>query len=921
MSSRYIIEIDDSDSDVELIDMTSRSTSTSSSTLRSEDENHKKRKRESAIEVISSDDDDEEEIRSQLRELSVQVDNVGSDEKQKATLSSSFGTTPFKRHKPRNPNQPSTSPSKHKHHHHHSQTQTATTPQPNTKYHLTWAKDAKPIHAEKQSIYGVDGFEEKCTKIYRKGLIHHDNVEFSVDNAIVLPHHPPLYALIRSIFALKFDDVSIKDKHFAHVHYLKSPNSNVSGSRAGELYLRNAQCQDIPIKQILKGKKLDFELTGGIKGKRRGNSKYFCQFVDQPSLSTIREPMFQDRFDRCDSCASRHQKHNFDDPRLINDTLHLGDDEYHLNDFIAIDTKVRGRPFLIGQVHDWIKDNGGLIVRMRRLERFSEVVGDNYDGFVSNQRLVVTDEYDNHPVKLIMVKVYVFLSEEDAEHVKRDISFWCSERITDCNNANTITALQKPLRVCSTCLESAKQQRQDLEDCLRACRFSAADYYSGAGGFILPGLNIFEWVSATDTDKVACQTLHHLKREAPQLSVHYGKVSDIYHYTTSHDSPTNNPKAFPSPGTVFLMTGGPPCQGHSRVNHANNPSAGKIPDPRNDELWVMLAEVFRLRPYVVIIENVSAFKDDKSGNAGVPGEDNYGRAAMKELSQNGYACRLGIIDSRSYGTPQNRLRTFILGVRVGLPLPDFPAPTHANPKPTATVFKTDKAGSLKPFYLGSRATPGTGLHLAVTIKDAVSEFPAFEYLPPPGISRIPRRPQIPAFDGGRNNQQGNDTKVGFAHRIRYSSTALNDYQTEKRGDATSLNDHYTSYVTDGAKKIIFTSARDPKSQGCDRRALYSEGFSTLLTNSSPGQKGTAVIHPSQDRKFTIAERKRAMGWPDWHRLAGTPLDQDRQTGNGVCFESVQANYMALVKEIILPWWIEAGRPTENVFEKFKMEHP
>ncbi|WWC96904.1 hypothetical protein V866_003779 [Kwoniella sp. B9012] len=841
--------------------------------------------------------------------------------KQKAASSSSSATTPSKRHKPRRSNQPSTSPSEHDQGRHHFQSQTVTGSQEYLKFRLTWVEDNVDIPTGKRITHNIDGFEEDCTKIHRKGFTHND-VQISVDDAIILPHHPPLYALIRSIFTLKFDDATIKDKHFAHVHYLKSPISNVnSSSRAGELFLRNAQCQDIPIKQIFKGKKLDFELIGGIKGMRRGNSKYFCQFVDQPSLSTIREPFFQDRFDGCDSCASRHQKHKFDNPYLVKTTLHLGGDEYHIYDFVAIDPKVRGRIFTIGQIQGWSTINGELMVRMRRLKRFGEVIGAKYNGFVSNHCLVVTDEYEDHSVKLIMSKLYVLPKEGDMQAFERHNSFFCFERITNPNNPNAICALQKPLRTCSPCLESAKQPHQDLEDCLRACRFTAADYYSGAGGFILPGLDIFDWVSAADTDKVACQTLHNLKRKAPRMTVHYGRISDIYQYTTSRDFRTDTPEAFPSSGSVFLMTGGPPCQGHSRVNHANNPSSGKIPDPRNDELWVMLAEVFRLRPYVVIIENVSAFKDDKVGNDSASREDNYGRAAMKELSQNGYACRLGIIDSRGYGTPQNRLRTFILGVKVGLPLPDFPAPTHASPKTTATVFKSEKNGNLKPFYLGQRATPGTGLHPAVTIKDAVSDFPAFEYLPPPGIPRIPRRPQIPVFEGGRDGQQGNHTRVGFAHRIPHASTPLNDYQKEKRGDATSVHDHYTSYVTDGAKKIIFASAREVKPQGCDRRAIGSEGFSTLLTNSSPGQKGTAVIHYSQDRKFTIAERKRAMGWPDWHRLAGTPLDQDRQTGNGVCFESVQAIYMALVKEIILSWWIEGGRPTENVFEKFKMDHP
>ncbi|WVW80213.1 hypothetical protein I302_102190 [Kwoniella bestiolae CBS 10118] len=913
-----IIEIGDSDSDIESIDITSRSNSTSTSRSICEyNESGRKRKRDDEIENISSDEE-EVEIRSQLRELSVQVEASNLKDKQKASYISPPAhpcpppATASKRHKSHSANRPMSSPARQ----HGLSTSRASKA---GKAQLTWLKEdaITPARAIKRSTYKVNGFEEDCVRIYREGF-HHDGDEFTVDDAILLPHSPPLYILIRSIFTLKFDDPVIHDRHLVHVHLFKPP---VSGGRKGELFLRNAQCQDIPIKQILKGKKLDFELIGGIRRRGRGDSEYFCEFVDQSSLSTIREPKFQDRFHNCDSCLSRHQKHRFDHPYISNDTLHFGDDEYHISDFISIDSKIRGQPFLFGHIHGWRKGDGEIMVRVRRLRRFSEVAGEKYEGFTSNRQLVVTDKYEDHPVKLIMGKVYVLPDDKNTRSFHPHITFWCSERMTDPHNSTTRVVLQKPLRSCSTCLEREEQRHKDLQDCMKACQFPAADYYSGAGGFILPGLDIFDWVSAADTEKVACQTLHHLKRRAPALTVHYGKVSDVYNYTTSRDSPIGNSKAFPAPGTVFLMTGGPPCQGHSRVNHANNPTAESLQnkDPRNDELWVMLAEAFRLKPFVIIIENVSAFKDDKGGSGRSEAEENYGRAAMKKLSQNGYSCRLGIIDSRGFGTPQNRLRTFILGVRVGIPLPDFPAPSHANPKTTATVFKGDKSGVIKPFYLGQRATPGTGIHPAVTIQDAISDLPAFEYLPPPGIARVPRRPQIPAFNGGRNDQ-GNGTKVGFPHRVPYGSEPTNEYQKEKRGDQPTVPDHFTSYVTDGAHKIIFTSAREPKPQGCDRRALLSEGFSTLLTNSSPGQKGTAVIHPSQDRKFTIAERKRAMGWPDWHRLAGTPLEQDKLTGNGVCYESVQAIYMALVKEIILPWWIEAGRPTEGVFQKFVEDH-
>nr|XP_019012018.1 uncharacterized protein I206_02856 [Kwoniella pini CBS 10737]OCF50799.1 hypothetical protein I206_02856 [Kwoniella pini CBS 10737] len=674
---------------------------------------------------------------------------------------------------------------------------------------MAWINADNTLPKIKQITYKFNGKPRRCERIARSGVTI-DGFQYKIDDAIALPHSPPLYALIRSIFTLRFNDESFPDKHLVHVHFMKRSSSHNPSVRECELMLKHGQCQDVSIKQLQRGKKLDFALVSGPS--TRGDAKYYCR---------------------------------------------------------------------------------------------------------SNRRLLLTDDYADFAVNRIMAKVHVAPSRDDAKILDPHIAFWCTERF----NGSRILDLQKSLPLCLVCHQLEHTRCQDLQACLRACKFGAADYYSGAGGFILPGLEMFNWVSATDFDKVAYQTLYNLRHKAPNLQVHYGKVSVLFDHTKSHGS-ADKRKSLPPPGSVFLMTGGPPCQGHSRVNPQNNasiPGGARSRDPRNDELWVMLAEVYRLRPYIVIIENVAAFKDEKGGDKGDGMNSNYARSAMKDLARNGYSSRLGLLDSRSYGSPQNRVRLFILAVKDGLPLPDFPAPTHSNPKVTATIFGNDKNGKIQPFYIGQRNTPGTALHSAVTIKDAIGDLEAFEYLPLPGVARLSRQPQIPAYNGGRSLRDGNGTRIGPGN-VKYASPPQKDFQKEKRGNRGSVKDHYTSYVTDGAKKIIFEDARTSNPRGPNRRAVFSDGFSTLLTASAPGQKGTAVIHPTQDRKFTIAERKRAMGWPDWHRLAGTPLDQDRLTGNGVCYESVQAIYMSIVNTIILPWWLNAGRPTDDVFDKFKADH-
>ncbi|WVR03760.1 hypothetical protein IAU60_000755 [Kwoniella sp. DSM 27419] len=747
--------------------------------------------------------------------------------------------------------------------------------------------------------------QEACRRTTRAGLTY-AGVQYEPGDAISLTFPgqvSPTFALIRSIFTEQPEHHSphIPPKHYCHVHLLKSSSIGGAG-RKGELFLDHGRCQDVPLAMILQGRKLDFQLIGNAHNQKiRNDREWFCQFVDQPSRGAIREPATAEAFGGCDSCLYRHQK-------TKNEEL------YHTHDFVLIDSRIQGVPYIIGHIEAVALDH----VQVRLLKRRSEL--DAAKGPVSVRQLVITDEHSQYPLDRVMSKTTVFPSSPStSQGTSRSMAMFCDERLVQ----GSIVPLRRPLQSCGRCTFQHSQSQQDLQDVLRLARFPASDYYSGAGGFLLPGLPTFDWYTVIDTDEAACRTLNGLKRRASHLKVLRGTVQEQY-VRASRATQSEHPLALPDRGSIFLMTGGPPCQGHSRANH-NNTASVSGRDSRNDELFVFLAEVVRVRPYVVLIENVGAFKDDRTDDAAEEESGNYARRAMKELCQAGYSARLGILDARDYGSPQNRRRCFVLATRIGLPLPSFPTPTHANPQCMATIFR-DQNGKAVPFYMGDgrKGTRGTGAFPPVTIDDAISDLPSFDYAPSPQGLRSGARPrERPRPDARRHPMAGNDTRVGFSRTVPYALPAQNDYQKNKREVASpEVRDHYTSYCTQGALGMIFDQSEPENSKpGCKRRALASDGFSTLLTSSAPGGKGTAVIHPSQDRKFTIAERKRAMGWPDWHVLAGTPLDQERLTGNGVCFETVEAIYTTIVKEIILPWWVRAGKPKDQVFEKFCKDHP
>ncbi|OCF31663.1 hypothetical protein I316_06668 [Kwoniella heveanensis BCC8398] len=791
-----------------------------------------------------------------------------------------------------------------------------------------WSTDRNPIHPGEEVAVKVDG----------------------VDDAIRLSSAPYDLILIRSIYTLKFHDSGIPSKSYVHAQYLDKPTSidgrSARSYRQGELFLKHANCQDFALKLIIEGTKLDFELIKSSATRRR-DTKHFAQFVDEWTASTIRVPSPALDFHGCDACHSRDKKQYAEVVTIEKDAVRVGEERYHLFDFVFIDPGVQGAPYMIGHLISWTEKKGSVEVNLRMMERIQEVPG--MSAYVSERHLVASHKHLFFPATRIVGTAFVFGSEDalrkGAPGCKS--AFWCTHRLIENDRGREVSLpLQTPLKSCSSCLNLQCHYRHDIKSCLEAARFPAADCYSGAGGFLLPGLDIFDWQSACDIDVVACETLRRLKPKVPKLKIHHGSVEELLHRSLDRDAHDTSSRRFPARGSTFLLTGGPPCQGHSRASHANNNTNGENSskagptDDRNSEMFVFLALVAHTLPYVVILENVGAFKDDKAELSQENADGNFARRAMRELTSMGsvqlmlsslqtlltdstyrvarrYAVRLAVINSRAYGSPQDRHRCFILAVQRGLPLPELPAPTHAVPSPMATVFK-DKNGRAMPFYLGDRrATRGTGIHPPVTISDAISDLPVFEY-----HSRgTDQRPRRPIFSGSRDPAKGNGTKCGFAKPVAYASPPLNDFQRAKRGSNTQVNDHYTSYCTPGALDIIFNRSKLPNARGCERRAVSNEGFSTLLTNSAPGGKSTAVIHPSQERKFTTAERKRAMGWPDCFKLAGTPLDQDRLTGNGVCFESVEAIYQSIVETIILPWWIKAGKPKERVYEKFVADYP
>ena len=102
-------------------------------------------------------------------------------------------------------------------------------------------------------------------------------------------------------------------------------------------------------------------------------------------------------------------------------------------------------------------------------------------------------------------------------------------------------------------------------------------------------------------------------------------------------------------GELFLLAGGPPCQGFSIQRR------GEDVDPRNQLVFKYAKLVDELFPKYFVMENVS----------GIAGK--RGKTILEQLLDNlkkiGYTVHINLLDAQNYGVPQRRKRYIIVGER------------------------------------------------------------------------------------------------------------------------------------------------------------------------------------------------------------------------------------------------------------------
>ncbi len=282
------------------------------------------------------------------------------------------------------------------------------------------------------------------------------------------------------------------------------------------------------------------------------------------------------------------------------------------------------------------------------------------------------------------------------------------------------------------------------------------------------------------------------------------------------------------PGELDLFDGSPPCASFSTAGK-REAGWGKVKAysdkaQRTDDLFFEYIRLLRgLRPKVFVAENVSGLvKGTAKG---------YFIEIMKELKASGYRVSCKVLDAQWLGVPQARQRTIFVGVREDLGI----EPAH--PKPLAYRYSVRES---LPWIVDARQIN--------VFKEPDRVFTD--------------RPCASVTTSGISAKSSALAVVEAETDIsRYAIGA----EWERMGKPGTQSDKYRSLVRPALDKPCSTVTCPPNGS---------------FSPTAPSSSGS-IVHPTEKRKFSIAELKRICAFPDDFILTGTYAQQWERMGRAV----------------------------------------
>ncbi|KAF8913180.1 S-adenosyl-L-methionine-dependent methyltransferase [Gymnopilus junonius] len=641
--------------------------------------------------------------------------------------------------------------------------------------------------------------------------------------------------------------------------------------------------------------------------------EYFCKFMHEPRLGSFtsidleRLKLFsiQSPPNNCSVCPlveirdleieARELK---DDFGILNGVAFAGT-RYHLEDFVLY--RAEKGPANIGYVISIeFSKKRPVRVTMRKVGRIADLGDVLPENVVKDERhLFLTEEEVSVDVKELLQVVYV-PSKEFGLGATKDL--WAVKIF----------------------VESKHRKLQTL------------DVFGGVGAFsrgIAEGSGCLQSTHSIEIGPSAAMTLQH---NHPEMTVYNQCANEMLRYIiksqSGHhvDTPKQN---FDGKTPVPRPPKQDEIDSHSSLNmykHAD--------DIKSNLILTTLSYMDYFSPSFGYFENVPGFlkfslNATQANRHQVKGGIDMGglKLVIRALIDMNYQVRFALLQAAHYGTPQRRVRFFLVAAKHDKVLPELPQPTHDFPDSKIFTIKYDASQDpISPI----RMAHGTALHPVVTIEDAIGDLPRFDWKHPrPNSEKFPIREQrkrrqrsIPSIEC-----KTSEPYCGFTGQIGYHMDPKTRYQQTARLVLTQDIQQYTKCLLPSKIERVLNI---PMEAGADYKSLpptmhqwqsidptsavgkhnYKSGmyarldgqgtFSTTVTNVDPTAKQSRVLHPWCHRMLTVRELARSQGFPDdfiFKAIEDNVVTMHRQIGNAVPIPLAHALGRELRESLFKQW--------------------
>ncbi|EKM61513.1 uncharacterized protein PHACADRAFT_204683 [Phanerochaete carnosa HHB-10118-sp] len=489
-------------------------------------------------------------------------------------------------------------------------------------------------------------------------------------------------------------------------------------------------------------------------------------------------------------------------------------------------------------------------------------------------------------------------------------------KVTSWSGVQELTRKSKVPEICAICFYEDKKLVENFKEFKQVKErrpFRAFDPFGGVGAFALAmqEAGCLKLTHAVELSPSAALTL---KRNSPDTTVYNQCANLVLEHAVKtvrlpgyqlppeykpilKSDPTLSPlPPPPKPGDIDCIVAGFPW--HVKLVML----LPKANDRKSHLILNLLSWVDFLEPKLCFFENVCGFlqynlNSIQASRYKLEGGIQMGglKFLVRALVTMGYQVKFAVLQAAHYGTPQTRVRFFLIAAQLGQPMPNFPAPLYSFTPKDALEIKFSHGLIARPINTENGIAP----FRYVTVDDAIGDLLRWDWVNPrKGAERERRDPGTrEAIRAVKVEQTKKAVGPLAAGTVKYHGPARTRFQEKARVKQSEIKDlqHITRVLKldtvarvtlipleakadyhallkdkDIPRDLLEWHWADPKSAIARhgfRPGLYgrmdpNEWFQTTVTNVEPTAKQCKVLNPFCKRVVSVRELARSQGFPD-----------------------------------------------------------